>query len=120
MNNYYSLNDQQIIDNIIVVDSDAPELIFNEITYYLNTNNLQIGQSPNYTYYEQVREALDGRLADTDFWELPSVQQEVSNGQELIDYRIAVRALRLNLTQENFMEIYDAIPEKPSASWTVK
>jgi len=117
MNNYYSLNELGIIDNLIVVDSDVAEIVFDDIKYYLNINNFQIGQSPSSTYYEQVRQALDGRLADTDFWELTSVQQEVSNGQELIDYRKSVRLLRLNLTQENFMEIYDAIPEKPSAQW---
>ena len=117
MNKYYSVNDQGIVNNIIVVDSSQSQVEFDGIVYYLNDRNLQINQSVTTTFYEQVKIALDGKLQDTDFWELPSVQQEVLNGAELVEYRKVVRALRLDLNEINFMEIYDAIPEKPSVQW---
>lgn len=118
-NDYYSVNEQGLVDNIVVFDTDAQEFNFDGVTYYLNALQLQIGQTVNYNVYETVRQALDGRLKDTDFWELPSVQEEVSNAAELIGYRKNVRALRVQLNNVNFLEIYDRIPEKPAIVWNV-
>jgi hypothetical protein len=117
MNSYYCIDELGNVSNIISFESDQKEIEFDGVIYYLNDRNLRIGQSITDTYYWQVKTALDGRLQDTDFWELPSVQQEVLNGAELVAYRKAVRELRLDLTQENFMEIYDSIPEKPTEQW---
>lgn len=117
MNNYYCVNEQGIVENIVLIDSSQPQIEIDGVVYYSNTNNLQIGRTVNYSVYETVRQALDGRLKDTDFWELPSVQEEASNAAELIAYRKTVRALRLQLTNINFLEIYDQIPEKPDVVW---
>lgn len=116
-NCYYSVNEQGLINNIVLFESNEQEIVFDGIAYYLNTNNLQIGQTVNYNIYETVKVALDGRLKDTDFWELPSVQEEASNAAELIAYRKVIRELRIQLNSINFLEIYDQIPEKPDVVW---